>query len=279
MNSFFRFIQRFHFVILFLILETISLLIAINSNVKKKVLVVNSSNYISGLIYEQISSYKEYFNLQIENERLMRDNIELKNQLNSSYKFDTTEFQVVNDTVLIQQYSSQSAKVIKNSIFLQNNYLTIDKGTNQGVVEDMAVINPDGAIGIILKSSPNFSITISLLNTKIGISAKIKKNGYYGSIIWDGTDYRTATLKDIPNHVVLSEGDTIVTSGYSAIFPEGVMIGLVDEFVKNSEDNFYTISVSLSVDFKNITNVYLIKNLLREEQIKLEEEAELILNK
>jgi len=277
MNSFFRFIERFHFVILFIFLEIFSLLLAINSNTQKKALAVNSANIISGTIYEEISSYKEYLGLKAENERLLRDNVKLKTELNSSYKFDTSKYNEVNDTALIQQYSYMSAQVIKNSIFLQNNYLTIDKGKKQGVVEDMAVTNPDGVVGIIIKVSSNYSIAISLLNTKIGISAKIKKNSYYGSIIWNGTDYLKATLKDIPNHVEISKGDTIVSSGYSAIFPEGVMIGTIEEFYKNSEDNFYTITVLLSVDFKSVTNVYLIKNLLRDEQLKLEEEAELIL--
>jgi rod shape-determining protein MreC len=262
---------------LFLILETFTIILAVNSNKKKKALVINSANVVSGLIYEQINSYKDYFNLKSENERLLRDNIELKNKLNSSYKFDTAIYKFIHDTICIQQYSYLEAKVIKNSIFLQNNYLTIDKGTEQGIEEDMAVINPDGVIGIIIKTSTNYSVAISLLNSKIGISAKIKKNGYYGSIIWNGENYTHAILKDIPNHVTLEAGDTIITSGYSAIFPEGVLIGFVVDYEKNSEDNFYTITVKLSVDFKNITNVYLINNLLREEQLKLEEEAILML--
>jgi len=273
MKSLLRFIQKFHFVILFIILEIFSLLLAVNSNTNRKSIALNSANIFTGFFYEQINFYRSYFHLKSENERLLKDNIELRNLINSSYKFDTANYHEVNDTVLIQQYYYKSAKVVKNSIFKQNNYITIDKGYKQGVEEDMAVINPDGAVGIIIKVSSNFSTAISLLNSKIGISAKIKMNGYYGSVVWDGQDYTKAILKEIPNHIDLHIGDTIVTSGYSTIFPEGVLIGVISEFKKNSQDNFYTILINLSVDFKNIQNVYLIKNLLRKEQLQLEDEV------
>lgn len=273
MSSLFRFIQRFHFIILFVLLETFTFMLAVNSNKKKKAIVVNSANVISGTIYEQVNSYREYFNLKKENQLLMEDNIHLRNQLLSSYLHDTSLFHLIHDTFYIQQYSYIDAKVIKNSIFLQKNFITIDKGKRQGIDEDIAVINPEGVVGIIIKSSENFSIAASLLNTNLGISAKIKKNGYYGSIIWDGSDYKKAILKDIPNHVAIETGDTIVTSGYSAIFPEGILIGTISEFEKNSKDNFFTIKVNLSVDFKNVENVYLIKNLLRKEQLLLEEQT------
>jgi len=277
MKGLLRFIQKFHFVLLFIILEIFSLLLAVNSNNSRKSLALNSANIFTGFIYEQINFYRSYFHLKSENERLLKDNIELRNQINSSYKFDTAYYHLIHDTVLIQQYSYQSATIIKNSIFKQNNYITIDKGSKQGVEEDMAVINADGVVGIIIKVSNNFSTAISLLNSKIGISAKIKMNGYYGSVVWDGQDYTKAILKEIPNHVDLHDGDTIVTSGYSTIFPEGILIGIISDFEKNSQDNFYTIMIDLSVDFKNIQNVYLVKNLLRKEQLQLEDEVITIL--
>lgn len=273
MRNLLLFIQKFNFVILFIVLEVFSLFLAISSNVSRKSTAFNSANVITGFIYEQINFYRNYFYLRKENEILLRDNTQLRNEINSSYKFDTAFYQLLHDTIFIQQYSYQSARILKNSIHKPNNYITIDKGSKQGVEEDMAVINADGVIGIVVKVSTNFSTAISLLNSKIGISAKIKANGYYGSVVWDGQNYMHAILKEIPNHVELNVGDTIVTSGYSSIFPEGILIGEITEFEKNSQDNFYTIKVKLSVDFKNIQNVYLIKNLLRKEQLQLEEEV------
>ena len=137
----------------------------------------------------------------------------------------------------------------------------------------MAVVSPNGIVGVVNGVSKRFSTVMSLLNTDLHISAKIKKNNYFGSLSWDGKNYREAILYEIPHHVPVSKGDTIITSGFSTIYPEGVLIGTIKDFeVKGG--NFYEITVRLSTDFKNLTYVNLVSNLRKEEQIELEEQLE-----
>jgi rod shape-determining protein MreC len=192
----------------------------------------------------------------------------------SSYKSGGVKTIKLNDTIYHQQYEYMPVKVINNSINRQNNYLTISKGSIQGLQPEMAVISSYGIVGVIKKTSGNFSSVISVLNINFKVSAKIKKNGYFGSLSWDGKDYTIANLNEIPLHVDILRGDTVITSGYSAIFPEGVLIGTILSFDKKSGNNFYDIKVKLSTDYKNLSVVYAIKNLFKNEQLKLESQAE-----
>jgi rod shape-determining protein MreC len=134
----------------------------------------------------------------------------------------------------------------------------------------MAVINPQGIVGIIKDVSQNFSIVIPAININAHISAKIKKWGCFGTISWDGKDYRKAQLNEIPFHIKLIKGDTLVTSGYSSMFPEGIMVGTVSDFDLNDGKDFYNININLSTDFMSLNHVYIISNIYKEEQAKLE---------
>lgn len=275
MKAILAFIQRYHFFLLFLLIEIVCLTIVIRSNKRRSAIFIHSANALSGAIYQQLHKYTEYFSLKNENMNLARENARLRGLLGSAYRIDTAKFQTINDTVYKQQYTFLAAQIVKNSVDKQNNYITINKGRKQNIEPDMAVISSRGVVGVIGSVSDNYCIAISLLNTKIGISAKIRSNDYYGSLIWDGADFNYGTLKEIPNHVTIHKGDSIVTSSYSAIFPEGILIGQIADFKKNSEDNFYTIKVRLATDFKNVNNVYIIKNLFRKEQLELEKNAEI----
>jgi rod shape-determining protein MreC len=173
------------------------------------------------------------------------------------------------DSVPRRQYSYIPAQVINISTHKQFNFLTLDKGRHHGIEPEMAVVSPLGVVGVTYSVSGNFSSVIPIINRDFRLSAKIRRNGYFGSMSWPGRGYGNAILEEIPFHVDLREGDTIVTSGYSAIFPEGIMVGTVREF-EVEEGNFYTISVDLAVDYKKLSRVNVIHNLLREEQIELE---------
>jgi rod shape-determining protein MreC len=153
----------------------------------------------------------------------------------------------------------------------QKNYFSLDKGTRHGVNTDMAVTDGKNAIGAIISCSENFSVAISLLNIDFKISARIRSNGYFGSLNWDGRNYRHAVLNEIPQHITVNIGDTIETTAYSAIFPEGINIGTVSDLKKSGSD-FYRIEVELFADFRKLHYVNVIGNLLRTEQIKLEKQ-------
>jgi rod shape-determining protein MreC len=180
-----------------------------------------------------------------------------------------SDFSAVVDTIFNQKFNYTSAEVINNSVNRQKNFFTINKGLRQGIQVYMAVTSENGVAGEIIGCSENYSIAMSLINLDFKLSARIRTNGYFGSLSWDGHDYRYAILNEIPQHVIVSIGDTIEATGYSAIFPEGTLIGTVSEFEKVGGD-FYKIKVSLATDFKNLHFVEVIGSLKKKEELELE---------
>jgi len=174
------------------------------------------------------------------------------------------------DTLYQLQYTFINAQVINNTVRNRNNYITLNKGSLHGVKPDMGIITHNGVIGIITDVSNNFSSAMSLLHSDIKISAKIKRNNQMGTVVWEGNDFRTATMMFIPPHIELTRGDTIVTSGFSHIFPPDIIIGTVGYFEVREGDNFYTLKVELACDFNSLNNVQIVKNLLRDEKIEIE---------
>ena len=271
MRDLIRILIRYHFGILFILLEIISLTFYVNSNESHKNKVLYSSHAVFSGFYNLSSSVFEYFNLREINYQLNQENAGLRDNLKSSYKFNEVNILDIYDSVYTKKYYYIPAKVLNNSINKQHNYLTLNKGSKQGVIEEMAVLSPTGIVGIVTDVSDNYSTVISILNTKLLISAKIKRNNYFGSLTWQGKDHMHMLLKEIPNHVKRHIGDTIVTSGFSAVFPENKLIGTVSNYSNEKKGDFFDIEVKLSTDFKNLTYVYLIGNYDKEEQMDLEE--------
>jgi rod shape-determining protein MreC len=146
----------------------------------------------------------------------------------------------------------------------------LNKGSNDGLTPDMAVISPDGIVGIVSRVSPHFSWVISVLHKQTKISCKIKKNNFVGTLAWDGVNYHYAQLKDIPANVLLAKGDTVITSGYSGIFPQGIKIGTIMEFKVDKGYNFYDISIRLSQDMNKLAWVYVVTDFFKEEKDTLQ---------
>ena len=269
MRNLIRFIVRYNFVIIFVIIEFASLSIAFQYNQYQKAGVVSLIQNITGFYHSKIFSITEYLNLRETNERLALENSRIKNILEKAYRSDEIFFYKQVDADSKQQYYMTSAKIINNSVNKKQNFLTLNKGTEQGVRPGMAVVSSEGVVGVIYGASNKFSTVISLLNTNLSISAKIKKNEYFGSLAWDGNDYRHAILNEIPYHVNIAKGDTIVTSGYSLIFPEGILVGVIENYTTKG-GNFYEITVRLSTNFKRIIYINVISNLSKREQLELE---------
>ncbi|MGC9344556.1 MAG: rod shape-determining protein MreC, partial [Bacteroidales bacterium] len=167
------------------------------------------------------------------------------------------------------EYFYIPADVLNNSVNKQFNYITIDKGKVQGVEPEMAVITHGAVVGVVASVSNNFSTVIPLLNRNFRLGSKISRNDYFGILEWGGMNPEFARLREIPLHVDVARGDSIVTSGFSAIFPPGLDVGIIESF-KVTDSNFYDIRVKLSVNFRNLTHVYVIGNIYREEQLELE---------
>jgi rod shape-determining protein MreC len=271
MRNLFVYIWKQYFFFLFLILEVIAFSLFFQNNAYQRAFFINSANSISGGIYSRYADISEYFSLKAINKNLAEENARYRTQLKSSFLISDKNVFTKNDTSYRQHYDYISAKVINNSVNRRNNFITLNKGFAQGVRKDMAVITPNGVMGIVKEVTSNFSSVISVLHKDSKISAKIKKNEQVGTIVWEGDDYRFCFLKDIPTHVKPHVGDTIITSGYSGIFPEGIFIGKVYDYYVNKGENFYTLKVKFEVDYNNITYVYVIKNLLKDEQRIIEE--------
>lgn len=270
---------------LFLLLELIGLSLVV-SNGHQSAIFAYSSNQIGGNAFNSWQSIVHYFSLGEANEQLVKENNDLRNQLSSSFierdlqVFDSitlpdslSAIQNPSDT-LIQVFDYMGAKVISNSVHKQKNYMMINKGRNQGIKENMGVIGPDGIVGIVYSVSNDFSTVISLLNIKTRMSAKIENNNELGNLQWDGQKQNIAQLNSIETYIPIHVGDTIISSGFSHIFPEGILFGTIQDYHKKAGDNNYYISVKLSTNFSNLHYVSVVRNRFYEEQILLEEKIE-----
>jgi rod shape-determining protein MreC len=268
------FVIRHYFVILFLILEGVALALFINHSYYQRSAVAGAANKMAGFFYTMRSDLLQYLSLKEMNNQLIRQNTLLLEQNQMSFDIRDTGVYVADEPEYKQQYSYIPARVINNTTQKKANHLTLNKGFTDGIRKDMAVICPEGIVGMINSVSANFSSAVSLLHPKAKISAKIKKNNYVGTVAWDGKKSTFAVLKDIPLHVKIAAGDTIMTSGYSLIFPEGIMIGTIYSYSMNEVKDFYSIQIKLSTDFRYIRNVYVVKSIYKDEFDQLEQEAQ-----
>ena len=274
MNFFLRYGNFF----LFMVLEFFALYL-VSQNKKQNEIYQSSANLIVGIFYDKFSTVQKYFSIQEVADKLAQENAELRTQIEAS-KYVATEqrgkvrFPLDTSTIrsdtaqkkdVIQQFTYIAAEVIKNSIARQDNYLTINKGSNNGVKMGMGVISPDGVVGIVTNVTAHFSQVMSILNKRSSTSAMIKRTRYFGPLKWNGNNPRYMLLEGIPKHMEVMKGDTIMTSGFSEIFPGEIRIGRVIDFRIENGSNFYTIDVELWNDLSNIRYVYVIENKMIEE--------------
>ena len=268
MKSLLNFLYKYNHLLLFIIIEILCISFIIKYNNYHRVIFTNSSNAISGFVYDKSNKIENYFKLQIINDQLASENAKLRNQLRLIKESDIFLKAVVPIDSNITR--AIPARVINNSVNKHDNYLTLNKGFKDGVRPDMGVISADGIVGVVVNVSRNYSTVLSLLNERWSVNAKLLKSNYFGTLSWDGKNPRQAILSEIPYHVEINEGDTVVTSGFSTIFPEGINIGTTTLVEYNSGDNFKKIWIQLSVDFSNISYVEIIENKIFKERTDLE---------
>lgn len=249
---------------LFVLLEAVAIWLIATNNSQQGAAIFNSSNQMVGSILATQSDILEYFSLASINRGLVEKNAVLLTELEALRKpADSAYIEV--DSILAANFSFRGAKVINNSLNLSQNHLTINKGSNQGIKPGMGVFNEEGAIGRVKEVSLNYATVISVLHTELLISSKIKSNDVFGSTKWDGADTGYAKLMYVPRHVVVKEGDLVVTSGYNTVFPEGIPIGTVAEVKQGTEINYLDIRIKLATDFSRVSYVYLVENLQQAE--------------
>jgi len=268
MYNLIQFVKKYHFILLFLLAEGVSIFLLANNNDYQGNKINSFTQKYIGSIHNSMSSIYLFFKLTKTNDYLAEENAKLYTQLKNINSIDNDHDHI--DDLL---FKYTTARVINNSVHKSNNYLTLDKGRRDGLKEGMGVITKNGVIGIISSISNKFSLVISVLHQKSSISVRLKNEMFLGRMIWDGFNYREAIIRDIPNHANISIGDTIISSGNSAIFPVGIKIGKVIAFDKIPGDNFYQINIQFFEDLNKITYVYITESLIKEEKELLESEA------
>jgi rod shape-determining protein MreC len=251
-------------------------------------MMLSSANAITGSISSASNTVFSYLDLQHVNRQLLERNsvletevLRLQEQL-GKMALDTVDFSRVFsvDTAKIAGFPAPDytyeyipAGVANNTVNYVNNYITINKGIKDGIRPDMGVVSPHGVVGIVTTVKDRYAVVISLLNTKFKVSCKVKNTSFFGALAWKGGDVRYAYLEELPTHATFQVGDTVVTSGNSAIFPPGIIAGTVESYSKQRDDNFYSLKVRLATDFQSLNTLCVIVNHSQEEQWKIEREA------
>ena len=234
-------------------MEVLCIILLINNLPYQKRKLVSIGNAISGKLFKSKTNFTNYFSLKEENQLMMQHNAML---MCSLYINDTTKKDSVNS-----KYRFIPANVINNNIYHVNNFILIDKGRNDGIKKDMGVISSNGIVGKIANVSDNYASVISMLHPYSIVSARFTNNQHIANVSWETTDYRFGTVKDIPLHIIPQKGDTLVTSGFSNIYPADIMIGTIEEMINDQSKDFNTAKIRFSTNFSTLRHVYVIENL------------------
>jgi len=276
MKNLLDFLIKYNHWFLFILLEVISFALLFRFNNYQGSVLFTSSNSFVGVVYDLKNSITSYFHLKGINNDLVQENVELKLQLEAyknsltSLSKDTVDFERIRQESL-SEYDILEARVLNNSLIHADNYITINKGEKDGVHSEMGVVDGKGLVGIVYLTSSNYSIVIPILNSKSNISCKIKRSDYLGFLVWDGGSSQYAMVKDMPRHSMFSLGDTIVTSGHSAVFPSGIPIGTIEDMKDSNDGLSYQLKVKLFTDFACLQDVRVVSRKDKDEQIQLEE--------
>lgn len=275
MRNLLNFLIKYNYWFLFLLLEVTSFVLLFRFNRYQQSLFFTSANAAVGAVYETTGSVKSYFHLRSINSDLLDRNLLLEQQLVALQNrllqqgVDSATMHSI-ERATPSSFRLHEAKVIKNSLSFEDNYLTLDKGSADGIRPEMGVVDARGVVGIVFKTSPHYAIVISLLNSKSSISCKIAGSDYFGYLKWQGGDVQYAYLKDLPRHAQFNLGDTVVTSGYSTVFPEGIMVGTVDDMQDSHDGLSYLLKVKLATDFGKVNAVRVVERSGQLEQLDLE---------
>ncbi len=274
MRTLFQLISKYHFALLFLLFELVALGILVRYNSIQRTSFLSSSNAVFGSIYNAKHEVGQYFGLTEENRKLQENNEALLNQSRYAMTKVFGDRVMVNDTLYSQQYVFISAEVVNITTNKQKNFITIDKGTMNGIDVGMGVMSDQGIVGIVNSVSGNFATVLPCIHIDSKISAKLGKNDFFGSLVWDGKDAAFGQLIDMPSYAFPKVNDNVVTSGFSAIFPKGLHVGKVTEVVKPDGENFYELKIEMGTSFGSLSKVYVIKNFRKDEQKELEKALE-----
>ena len=277
MRNIFLFIRRYFNFIFFVVLQIVALSFLFRYNKFHEAAFMGIANETTGLVGERYDNIEYYFKLRKTNDSLVKENTLLRNSLLQNFETADTTQRLITDSIPIdtlgrtRKYMWRPAKVVSNTVSLQNNYMTIERGYNQGIQKDQGVIGSTGIVGRVVDVSANYAVVMSLLHRQNRVSAKMKKTGETGIVQWDGESPFFLTLINVPRSAEVAKGDTVVTSQYSYLFPQGLMVGTVAAIMEDKTSNFYTLKIRPATNFYNVEYVTVVENMLKDEQKKLEE--------
>ncbi|MEO6961612.1 MAG: rod shape-determining protein MreC [Puia sp.] len=277
MRNVFLFIRKYANFLFFLVLQILALSFLFRYNKYHEAVFMNAAGEITGSLDQRYSTVEYYFKLKKINEQLAAENARLNQRLKENYEGPDTGGKQVLDTVQvdsllqIRKFTWLDARVVGSTVSTRTNFITIHRGSNQGVHPNMGVVSPQGIVGTVVNVSENFSSVMTLLHTQYKVVVKLKKGGDRGTVEWDGVSPAYVTLKDIPKSAKVQIGDSVVTSPTSSLFPGNIMVGTVDEVMDDKSSNFYTLKLKPATDFYNIEYVYVISNAQHEEQQRMED--------
>ena len=274
MHNLLEFLAKYNHWLLFLVLEVVSMALLFSYNSYQGSVWFTSSNAVAGKLYEWNSTVESFFSLTKVNAELTQRNAYLEYQVQQLA--DSLE-SVTGDSAgasrgqlaMLDNYRLIPAKVVDNSVSKYDNLITIDRGAADGVRKDMGVVSGTGVVGIVYLVGQHYSIVIPVLNTRSNISCTIQNRGYFGYLRWHGAHPSLAYVEDVPRHAHFKLGDNVVTSGYSAVFPKGVMVGRVLHVFNSSDGLSYRVQVRLSTDFAKLRDVCVVDNAVMQEQLEL----------
>ncbi|MBE6297215.1 MAG: rod shape-determining protein MreC [Bacteroidales bacterium] len=281
MQKIINFLIKHNHWFLFLLLEGISFVLIVSFNNYQSAAMFTSANGIAGNIFAAITDIDSYFGLKDENEALLQHNRELINETSRLKE----ELSAYRDSTAIAEspYTKENAesgfyyltaRVVNSTIKDANYFITIDKGEEDRVTPQMGVFNDKGVVGITYTSSENFTIVLPLLNSKSRLSCRVKGSNSYCTLQWDGDEAGYSYLVDLPRYAEFTSGDTVVTSGFSSIFPEGLPVGSIESIEDSDDGLFYKARVKLFVDFGSVDNLFIVGNDSKKEQEELEKQVE-----
>lgn len=276
MHNLTEFLAKHNHWFVFLVLEVVSMVLLFRYNSYQGSVWFSSANAVTGKVYEWDSAVESYFSLSSVNSQLTQRNVLLEQQvraLNDSIAHLTHSQETAVDRLArmnpFQGCKLLPAQVVTNTVNRYNNLITLDKGAADGVKRDMGVVCGMGVVGIVYLVSEHYSIVIPVLNGHSNISCTIQGRGYFGYLRWRGGSSQLAYLEDVPRHAHFKLGDYVVTSGYSSVFPSGVMVGKVLHVFNSADGLSYRVQVKLSTDFARLRDVCLVDDSALQERIDL----------
>ena len=269
MHNLFKLLIKYGAFFLFIFLEIICFILIVNFNKEQNEIYLHSANLFSAKITENYHDFEEFLHLKTVSDSLASENAKLKQALQSLRLDRTSNSDTLYNADTIPQFIYYPAKIISKTINKRNNYFTINKGKQHGLQNGMGIINEEGILGYIIKTSNQYSLVLSILHSQARVSAAIRKKDYHGSLTWKSSSPKKMHLESIPKHANLKVGDTIQSSGYSRIFPDEILIGRIDTFTLSRGSNFFEIEVDLFADIASAKYVYAVENTMKTEQDSL----------